>query len=164
MALAHCGLADIRLDQRLQDEAIDEFAKAQAAIDRSPNGLGNGYPAVRVLTGLARAFQKLAMGREARDHLQRATDLYNTKSGYDFHMIWEGVDAVACYDLARSCAVLDQRDAAMKWLEEAVAAGWRDTPFLARDESMQSLITSGKLQVTDLCAKSERVWSASEVT
>ena len=87
MALAHCGLADIRLDQRLQDEAIDEFAKAQAAIDRSPNGLGMGYVAVRVLTGLARAFQKLGMGREARDHLQRGTDLYNSKSDYDFHMI-----------------------------------------------------------------------------
>src|SRR4030095_16629481 len=42
IALAHCGLADIRLDQRLQDQAIEEFTKAQAAIDRSANGLGIG--------------------------------------------------------------------------------------------------------------------------
>jgi eukaryotic-like serine/threonine-protein kinase len=154
MALAHCGLADIRLDQRLQDEAIDEFTKAQAAIDRSPNGLGIGYAAVRVLTGLARAFQKLGMGREARDRLQRGTDLYNGKSGYDFHMIWEGCDAQACYDLSRSCAVLDQRDAAMKWLDEAMAAGWHDPSFLARDESMKSLLTSGRLQLDAVLAAS----------
>lgn len=147
MALAHCGMADIRLDQRFQDQAIDEFTKAQAAIDRGPNGLGLGYPAVRVLTGLARAFQKLSMGREAREHLKRAMDLYNAKSDYDFHMVWEGCDAQACYDLARGCAVLDQRETAMKWLQEATAAGWRDQSFLMRDESMKSLVTSHRLQL-----------------
>jgi tetratricopeptide (TPR) repeat protein/predicted Ser/Thr protein kinase len=147
LAFSHCGLADIRLEQRVQDEAIEEFSKAQAAIDRSPNGLGIGYAALRVLTGLARTFHKLGMGREARDHLERGTYLYTTKSVYDFHMIWEGCDAQACYDLSRSCAVLDQRDAAIRWLQEATAAGWHDPSFLRRDESMKSLLTSGRLQL-----------------
>ena len=137
ISLAHCGLADIGLDHRLQDEAIEEFNSAKAALERNPNGLGIGYCAVRVLAGLARAFQKLGMGREAREHLQRASELYRTRAGYDFHFIWEGCDAQACYDLARSCAVLDQRDAAVKWLDEAISAGWQDRSFLARDESMK---------------------------
>ena len=142
-ALAHCGLADIRLDQRLQDQAIDEFNAAKSAIDRSPNGLGMGYCAVRVVTGLARAFQKLGMGPEAREQLQRATELYRAKDRYDFHMVWECCDAQACYDLARSCAVLDRRDVALKWLEDGIAAGWRDRSFLLRDEAMKSMLTSG---------------------
>ena len=145
ISLAYCGLADIRLDHRLQDEAIEEFNSAKAALERNPNGLGIGYCAVRVLAGLARAFQKLGMGREAREHLKRASELYRTREGYDFHFIWEGCDAQACYDLARACAVVDQRDAAVTWVDEAISAGWRDRSFLVRDESMKGLLSSGLL-------------------
>ena len=58
-------------------------------------------------------------------------------------MIWEGCDAQACYDLARSCAVLDQRDVAVKWLEDGIAAGWRDRSFLLKDEAMKGMLNSG---------------------
>ncbi len=147
VSLAHCGIGDIRLDRRLQDEAIDEFTSAKGAIDRNSKGLGMGYCMIRVLTGLARSFQKLGMARESREQLKQATDLYRTKEGYDFHFIWEGCDAQACYDLARACAVMDKRNDAVRWLSEAVAAGWRDRSSLLRDEAMAGLVSSGVLDV-----------------
>lgn len=142
VALTHCGLADIRLEQRLQDEAIEELHSAMASIERNPAGLGMGYCVVRVLTGFSRSFQKLGMARESRDHLSRAIDLFRAKAQYDFHLIWEGSDAQACYDLARACAVANRREEAVRWLEEAVASGWADRNFLLRDEDMIPVIGS----------------------
>ena len=157
VGFTHCGLADVQLAHRLQDEAINEFSSARAAINRNPKGLGMGYCMVRLLTGLARSFQKLGMGREAREHLQQATDLFRAKEGYNFNVVWEGCDAQACYDLARACAVMDKRDLALKWLEEAIAAGWHDRGFLLRDESMSSIVSSalGDVDVS-LSAETER--------
>jgi hypothetical protein len=90
------------------------------------------------------------MGREAREHLQQATDLFRAKQTYNFNLVWEGCDAQACYDIARACAVMDKRDLALKWLEEAIAGGWHDRTFLHRDESMISILQTASDEVVAL--------------
>lgn len=92
-----------------------------------------------MLTGFARAFHKLGMAREAREKLEGAIELYHSKSDYDFHLTWESCDGLACYDVARACAVLDRREEAARWLEDAVRSRWHDRGFMGRDESMASM-------------------------
>ncbi|MFQ5675125.1 MAG: hypothetical protein ACE5G1_04450 [bacterium] len=84
---------------------------------------------------MAKAFHKLEMKREAKQHFERTLKLFQDRKGYDFSLIWEGSDAQILYEIASYHALLNDRKKALNQLHKAIACGWADLPYWQVDEN-----------------------------
>ena len=134
-ALTYCGLGQAALQRRQYDQALVHFKKGIDIIEKHPKALGVGYFLVYARLGMAVAFRKLGMKREADQQFQAALRLFNNKKDYDFSLIWEGSDAQLHYDFAGYHALLNERKEALSHLRKAIACGWADLPYWQVDEN-----------------------------
>ncbi len=139
IALTHCNLGYANLARGKYDEALDNFRHSCQVIEKNPKGLGIGYFLVRARLGMAEAFHKLGMTREAEQHFNKSLELFRQKLEFDFSWIWEGTDAQAHYDLASYFALTKQPELAFEHLRKAAACGWRDVPQLEVDDNLNAL-------------------------
>ncbi len=116
------------------DEALKLYKTGRELITKNPRALGTGYLLVKIQIWQARSFYKLGMQREAKQSLEAALALFQSRKGYDFNLIWEGNDAQIYYDFAGYYALRHQPQEALEYLRKAVSCGWADLPSLESDE------------------------------
>jgi len=139
--LAYCGRGDVYLRRRCEDDALIEYRLAHQQVMASPRSLGLGWILIRIRLGMACCFHRLGMALEERNSLEEATDLFRTRTGYDFNWVWEGTPADIYVELARYHAIAGRIDEALACLRDAVGSGWCDLlglntdPFLAKVRS-----------------------------
>ena len=138
-ALTYCGLGNVELTRRRYDDARRNYKMAIEIIEKNPKALGIGYFATYAHLGVAKAFHKLGMNREATQQLEETLKLFQDRKGYDFSLIWEGSDAQILYDIASYHALLNDRQEALSHLRKAIACGWADVPYWHVDENFSRL-------------------------
>ena len=138
-ALTYCGLGNVELTRRRYDDARRNYKMAIEIIEKNPKALGIGYFATYAHLGMAKAFHKLGMNREATQQLEETLKLFQDRKGYDFSLIWEGSDAQILYDIASYHALLNDRQEALSHLRKAIACGWADVPYWHVDENFSRL-------------------------
>ena len=142
----YCGIGDIHLNLRANDKALQNYKSACGLIDKNPKAIGMGYCFVRGHLGMAKAFWKLGMKREAKEWSEEALKLISDKKGFDFNWIWEGSDTQAYYDIASYNALTNRYEEAIKYLRKAVDCSWGDVLFLEADESFDSVRRKAEYQ------------------
>jgi tetratricopeptide (TPR) repeat protein len=146
LALTHCGMAEVNHARGVFDKALEHYKLAAELAEKNPKSLGIGYILVKAHSGSAMSFHKLAMKREAELRLEDALRLLNDRRGYDFSWMWDGSDAQAYYDVARSLAVMNKPGDALDYLNLALNSGWRDAGLLQLDESWALLRKDSRFQ------------------
>lgn len=136
-ALARCGRGEVYLRKHREDDALIEYQRAFQLAVESPRSLGLGWIVIRTWLGMACCFRRLTMAPEERSSLEKATDLFRTRSGYDFNWVWEGTDADIYVELARYHAVAGRIDEALASLRQAVGSGWCDLRALDTDPLLE---------------------------
>jgi len=126
LAFTYIGFGNICLRNKEFDEAHKNFKAAQDVIYKNPKSLGIGYFLIYTFTGMACVFNRLLMRKDAKIYFQKALDLFNSKSGYDFNWIWEGTDAQVYYEFARYHATASEMQEAIASLKKAVQCGFLD--------------------------------------
>ena len=123
--IALCALGRTALDQGDRDAARASFGQALAHLRGRPRGLGGGQLAVQALAGMARA-------GAAPENLEEALELFRSRRGFDFSILWTCTDDVSLLELARAAAALGRPDAD-EWLRRARDAGSVEARALGRE-------------------------------
>lgn len=119
-----CALGRTAISQGDEAAAHAAFLQAVTQLRGRPRGLGGGYLLVQALSGLARA--------EARTGpFEEALELYRSRRGHDFSLMWACTDDVTLLDLARAAAVLGREQESAALFSEARRAGSREALSLA---------------------------------
>jgi tetratricopeptide (TPR) repeat protein/KaiC/GvpD/RAD55 family RecA-like ATPase len=137
IALTYSGLGDVYWHKGSYDQAVGQYKTAVEVLARHPKGLGVGFYLIRAHLGMAKAFYRLGMNREAERELRDALELAATKQGYDFSWIWEGSDAEANYQIASCLALMNRASEATDHLRRAIEFGWRDASLIGTDEAFR---------------------------
>lgn len=114
-----CALGRTALDQGDRKAARAAFAQAVAHLRGRPRGLGGGQLVVQALAGLARA-------GEGERHLDEALELFRSRRGLDFSILWTCTDDVSLLELSRAAAAVGRASQAEELLARARAAGWTE--------------------------------------
>ncbi len=128
------------------DEALKLYKTARELIAKNPKALGTGYLLVKIQIWQARSFYKLGMQREAKQSLEAALALFESRTGYDFNIYMEGNDANSYYEFAGYYALGNQPQKALQYLRRAVACGWADLPSLEADGGFARLREDAEYQ------------------
>ncbi len=129
-ASCRCQQAEILLRRLDYSGALTLVGAARREIDAHRTSLAVGWFRIRLELLAASCFHRLNMTREERRATGVATDLLESRSGYDFSGVWEGGAGALLFDLADHRALARDPGAACATLERAVAAGWRELPRL----------------------------------
>ena len=138
-ALTFCIQGELLLRSQRPDEALSAFRRAKEQALSSPRSLGIGWPMLRAHLGMSRAFLGIGMRKECETSLSEASDLFRSRSGFDFSGIWEGGEGEILVEQAILRASLRDGDDALRLLETAVDRGWREAPRLELEDSFRVL-------------------------
>ncbi|MBI2839936.1 MAG: protein kinase [Acidobacteria bacterium] len=149
LALARVGLGELAMRERRPDEAMSAFRQAAGGIEEKPRVLGGGWILQRARLGMARAFRKLGVPREAERLRGEAMALRASRQGFDFSGIWEGSEADLDVELAVVAAAAHHREEAIGLLARAVERGYADGVRLAGEPALSEL--AGEPQMARIC-------------
>lgn len=144
--LTYCYWAVLHYHRGQYDEALKLYKTGRELVAKNPKAMGTGYLLIKIQLWRARSFYKLGMQREAKQNLEAALALFQSRKGYDFNIIWEGNDAQIYYDFAGYYALGNQLQEALEYLRKAVACGWADLPSLEADEGFARLREDAEYQ------------------
>lgn len=139
IALARVGLGELALRERRPDEAMSAFRQAAAGLEEKPRVLGGGWILLRARLGLARAFRKLGLPREADRLRGDVLALRAAHQGFDFSGIWEGSEADLDVELAVLAAAAHHGKEALGLLAQAVERGYADSVRLADEPALDEI-------------------------
>ncbi len=110
-----CALGRTALDQGEPESAGAAFTQAVAHLRGRPRALGGGQLLVQALAGLARTGDERA--------LEEALELYESRQGHDFSLMWSCSDDVTLLELSRAAAAAGRIALAAELRSRAVEAG-----------------------------------------
>ena len=128
--LTCCYLGELAVGRGSFDEALQPYASALEFISEHPEGLGLGFFSIRANLGLARAFHRLGMRREANSHFGSAQKSFTERKGMSFQPVFDGGERQAHFDFAIYFSTAGEKKSAKTHLLEAIKLGWRETPAL----------------------------------
>ena len=142
LAHTYIGLGKICLNDKRLDEAHENFKAAQEIISKNPKSIGIGYFLIYTYLGMAIVFNKLLMIKDSRTYFQKAIELFDTKSGYDFNWIWEGTDAQVYFEFARYYAATREIKKAITALRKSLQCGFLDCSLIESEPEFVILSNS----------------------
>lgn len=131
MALTHAARGDLERFAGRYDEAVADYSRARALLDRRPELIGAGYLAVRLETRLAGSFRRLRMRPEEERHAGAASRLTASRDEYSFNWCWGVSEAELHYDWAVYHAMCAERAPMLLSLGSAIERGWREPELLS---------------------------------
>ena len=101
--------------------------------------LGRQRVSVRALAGLAAIYAAQGETVRAREMLEEALQILEEVIPLPQTWLWEGMPGQLYYAVGTAHARLGEEELALEFLTKAIAAGWRDAPFLASDPELKGL-------------------------
>ncbi len=145
-ALTHAGIGDARLHEGRADEAMASYRRARELALASPRALGIGWVLIRAHLGLAAAFRRLLMTREAGAAMADARRCHEERGDLDFSGLPECGDAETWFLIARYEAAAGRAEEAIAALEQAVECGWLELPRLLAEPAFRPLLEDARLR------------------
>lgn len=139
VTLSNYGLGCVHSIREQYGDSLEYFNKAIAQIEQNPKALGIGSYMVLVRIGIAKLFQKMGLKRETEENLRKALDIFHSKEGYNFSLIWLGSDAEILYEMATYYAITRDEEKTIATVVKAVDCGWRNVQLLKTDEAFRHI-------------------------
>jgi tetratricopeptide (TPR) repeat protein len=146
LALTACGMGDLLLRTDNIEAALTEFRRASRLVKEFPRMLGRQRVSIRALAGLAAIHAAQGEYVRAREFLAEATQILEEVIPLPHTWLWEGMPGQLFYALGTANARLGEEELALDFLAAAIAAGWRDAPFLASDPELKGLRSEPRFQ------------------
>jgi len=145
-ALTACGLGDLLLSEGRAETALKEFRRASRLVKEYPRMLGRQRVLARTLVGMAAVHASQGETSHARELLEEAAQFLTEIARGPQTWLWEGSLGQLYYGLGAAYARLDEPDIALDCLDKALAGGWRDGRWLARDPEFMALRSQSRFQ------------------
>ena len=139
LALSVCGLGDVHLREGRAKDAQAEYRRALGMVKKTPRMLSHERALIRAQAGLAAAHGALGEREQVEAPLRDAASRLANQLGQPQHFVWEAAASQLCHALAVAQVRCKNLDAALGWLEKAVATGWRDHAWLGTDPELTAL-------------------------
>jgi tetratricopeptide (TPR) repeat protein len=147
LALTACGLGDLLRREGHLEAALVEFRRAAHLVKEYPRMLGRQRVLARTLAGMSAVHAAQGDSQRAGELLEQVASLLMEIGRAPQSWIWEGFIGQLYYAAGAAYARLGKPEAALDYLEKAVASGWRDAHWLAFDPELAALRSQSRFQV-----------------
>ncbi len=144
LALTGCGLGDLLRREGHFDAALTEFRRAHRLVKEFPRMLGRQRVLARTLAGMSAVYAAQGDSQRADELLEQVASLLIEIGHAPQSCIWEGFIGQLYYAAGAAYARLGKPEAALDYLEKAVASGWRDAHWLGSDPELAALRTQSR--------------------
>jgi len=145
--LTACGLGDLLRREGHFEAALIEFRRASRLVKEYPRMLGRQRVLARTLAGMSAVYAAQGDSQRAGELLEQVASLLMEIGQAPQSWIWEGFIGQLYYAVGAAYARLGKPEAALDYLEKAVAGGWRDVHWLASDRELAALRSHSRFQV-----------------
>ena len=146
LALTACGLGDLLRREGHFEAALIEFHRASRMVKEYPRMLGRQRVLARTLAGMSAVHAAQGDSQRAGELLEQVASLLMEIGRAPQSWIWEGFIGQLYYAAGAAYARLGKPEAALDYLEKAVAGGWRDMHWLASDPEFAALRSESRFQ------------------
>lgn len=138
MAVAACVLGDVEMREGNHEDALSAYRRAWQTVQEHTRIVAHQRISARAKAGLAAAYRALGQHERASTLLQEAVDLAIQSAPVSLASAAASLPELYL-SLAAALAQAGEPDRAVAMVGRAVASGWRDAAWLARDPALDAI-------------------------